>query len=92
MDVNIPAGMGDKEALGLIPSWTHGGDAARENERSKKVAPANLGGGFQLDLPDVIKFNVTRDLSAYLYDPEEEAEAAQAAVNAAKKSQAAAAD
>ena len=63
-----------------------------EDSRGKKVAPANLGGGFQLDLPDVINFNVTLDLSAYLYDPEEEAETAQAAVNAAKKSQAAAAD
>ena len=63
-----------------------------EDSRGKKVAPANLGGGFQLDLPNVIKFNVTLDLSAYLYGLEEEAEAAQAAVNAAKKSQAAAAD
>lgn len=63
-----------------------------EDSRGKKIASANLGGGFQLDLLDVIKFNVTLDLSAYLYDPEEEAEAAQAAVNAAKKSQAAAAD
>ena len=63
-----------------------------EDSRGKKVAPANLGDGFQLDLPGVIKFNVTLDLSAYLYDPEKEAEAAQAAVNAAKKSQAAAAD
>ena len=63
-----------------------------EDSRGKKVDPANLGGGFQLDLLDVIKFNVTLDLSVYLYDPEEEAEAAQVAVNAAKKSQAAAAD
>ena len=58
---------------------------------SMDIAHSPGGGGFQLDLPDVFEFNVTRDLSADLGNPEEEAAAAQAAANAAEKLQASAA-
>ncbi|MEQ8229614.1 MAG: hypothetical protein RIA64_16135 [Rhodospirillales bacterium] len=53
--------------------------------RGKKVTPADLSGGFQMVLPDVFEFNVTKDLSAYLDGPEEQLAAEKAAALAAEK-------
>lgn len=53
--------------------------------RGRKFLPADLGGGFQMPIPDVIEFNVTRDLSYYLGKPEKDAAAAQAAATAAEQ-------
>ena len=57
--------------------------------RGKKVAPADLSGGFQMVLPDVFEFNVTKDLQAYLGGAEETLAAQKAAALAAQKSTAA---
>ncbi|MEK9751950.1 MAG: hypothetical protein VW338_01900 [Rhodospirillaceae bacterium] len=58
--------------------------------RGRKFAPADLNGGFQIDLPSVFEFNVTRDVNYYLGKPKADAEAAQAAANAAAQAPAAA--
>jgi G:T/U-mismatch repair DNA glycosylase len=54
--------------------------------RGKKVAPADLAGSFQMVLPDVFEFNVTKDLTAYLGGAEEALAAQKAAALAAEKS------
>jgi hypothetical protein len=58
--------------------------------RGRKFAPADVNGGFQIDLPEVFEFNITRDVNYYLGKPKADAEAAQAAANAAAQAQAAA--
>ena len=53
--------------------------------RGKKVVPADISGGFQMVLPDVFEFNVTKDLTAYLGGAEEALAAEKAAALAAEK-------
>ncbi|MEQ9575787.1 MAG: hypothetical protein RLN77_09425, partial [Rhodospirillales bacterium] len=54
--------------------------------RGKAVAPADLSGGFQMVLPDVYEFNVTKDLTSSLGSAEDQLAADKATALAAEKS------
>ena len=53
--------------------------------RGRKVAPADLGGGPPIKLPDEIAFDIKVDLRNFLGGPDADARAASAAVTAADK-------
>lgn len=60
--------------------------------RGRAVAPADVGGGFQMKIPDVITFDVNIDLRRYMGGPKADSEAASSAALAADKARIAASE